>query len=116
MIYTAEYPQSKMRVDTDRIAKKFLNGGQLFVRCFSEEDRIRLIEYLEAEGFIFTVSRSLSGKSTVDTELPLVIGLRDKSIRPMGNVTCAAAAASSGVIMSDLDFYLLYSIRKETGR
>ena len=110
MIYTQKYPKGRMRVDTDKIATMFINSDQLFVRFFSKEDRIRLIEFLEAEGFSCEESRSFSRQATIDSELPLVIERREKNIRCMGNATCAAAAAGSGIIMSDRDFYLLYSL------
>ena len=112
MIYTLEYPKGRMRVDTDKIAKIFLNGGQLFVRFFSKEDRIKLIEFLEADGYTCEENQAFSRNSIIDSTLPLVIERDEKSIRHMGNVTCAAAAAGSGVIMSDRDFYLLYSLHQ----
>lgn len=110
LIYTLEYPKGKMRVDTDRIAKIFLNGGQLFVRFFSKEDRIKLIEFLESEGFACEENGSFSRQSTIDTFLPLVINVGTNRIRHMGSVTGAAAVAGSGEVMSDRDFYLLYSL------
>ena len=115
MKYTLDYPESRAHVDTDRIVKKHISGRP-FVRFSSKEDRIRFIEFLEAEGFSCEESRSFSRQSTIDSDLPLVIDYAAKSIRHMGNVTCAAAAAGAGVIMSDRDFYLLYSLDKATKR
>ncbi len=115
MIYTVDYPNSRAHVDTDRVVEKYI-GGRPFVRFFSKEDRIRFIEFLEAEGFSCEESKSFSRQSTIDSKLPLVIDYRAKSIRHMGSVTCAAAAAGAGVIMSDRDFYLLYSLDKATKR
>lgn len=111
MIYTQKFPNGHMKVDTDKIAKMFINGNQLFVRFFSKEERIKLIEFLESEGFSCEESKSFSRHTTIESKFPLVIDLDEKSIRHMGNVTCAAAAAGSGIIMSDRDFYLLYSLR-----
>ena len=111
MIYTIKYPHSTTKVDTDRIVRKFDQGGQLFVRFFEKEDRLKLIEFLESEGFYCIENRSYSRRGTIESVFPLVIELDRKSISEMGSVTCAAAAAQAGVIMSDRDFYLLYSIR-----
>ena len=111
MIYTIKYPHSTAKVDTDRIARKFDQGGQVFVRFFADEDRLKLIEFLESEGFRCIESRLHSRRRTIESVFPLVIELDRKSISEMGSVTCAAAAAQAGVIMSDRDFYLLYSMR-----
>ena len=112
MIYKIKYPHSTAKVDTDRIARKFDQGGQLFVRFFAEEDRLKLIEFLESEGFYCVENHSYSRRGTIESAFPLVIELDRKRISHLGNATCSAAAAGSGVIMSDRDFYLLYSVFK----
>ena len=76
----------------------------------TEEDRVKLIEYLESEGFSCVEDHTYSRKDTIASRLPLVIDLDQKKIYRMGNVTTAAAAASTGIIMTDRDFYLLYSL------
>ena len=114
MIYTMKYPNSTAKVDTDKIARKFDQGGPLFVRFFSKEDRLKLIEFLETEGFHCIENRSYTRRGTVESPFPLVIEMGRKSIYHLGNVTCSAAAASAGVIMSDRDFYLLYSIKQSS--
>ena len=99
-----------MRVDTDGIARKYLDGGQLFVRTSEKDDCSRLVGFLESEGFAWEQGDCPEGKDVPDRNLPLVIDLAEKRIGYMGNVTSAAAAAASGVIMSSRDFYLLYSL------
>jgi hypothetical protein len=42
MIYTMHYPESRMKVDTDRIAEKYIARGQLFARPFFKEGHINL--------------------------------------------------------------------------
>ena len=110
MIYTMNYLESKMQVDTDKIARQFFSNGPLYVRPYTQEDRCNLVEYLESEGFRCIGVSSDTRHETIESKLPLVIELRPKTISRMGNVTCAAAAASCGIIMSDKDFYLLYSL------
>ena len=99
-----------MRVDTDRIARKFIEEGRVFVRVPVEDGCIRLIDFLESEGFAFGERDCPEGKEVPERDLPLVIDLAEKRDGYMGNVTSAAAAAGSGVLMSDRDFYLLYSL------
>ena len=110
MIYKIEYPKSSMLVDTDKIAKRFVSGESLYVRTFSRRFRVELVEFLEAQGFCIDESTSLNRLDTVDSELPLSIDLKGKRFSRLGNVTSAAAAAGCGIIMSDMDFYLLYSL------
>jgi len=84
----------------------------MFIKCTSKEDRIKLIEFLEAEGFCCVENHSYSREKTIESRLPLVVDPNRKRISHMGNATCAAAAAQSGVIMSDKDFYLMYSLHQ----
>ena len=115
MIYTTISFNTRTKVDTDRIANAFLEGKRLFVRTYSHEDRMMLIEFLEKEGFTYAEDFSLDRSQIVDSGLPLIVELRLKQISRIGNVTCAAAAASCGIIMSDKDFYLLYSLYSLAG-
>ena len=99
-----------MITDYDKIAKKFIEGGQFFVHTSSYDERIGLVEFLEKEGFRCVEDNSFSRLSTLESKLPLVIELREKTIRHMGNVTCAAAAGTSRVIIGCDELYLLYSL------
>ena len=71
------------------------------VRTFSYEDRARLVEFLETEGFSCDADR----QDVLDSVLPLVIDMKKKRFFRIGNVTCAAAAASGGCIINDKEFY-----------
>lgn len=91
----------------------------MFIKCTSKEDRIKLIEFLEAEGFCCVENRSYSREKTIESRLPLVVDPNRKSISHMGSVTCAAAAAQSGVIRGEKEFYMLYSfyrMKRKKGR
>ena len=107
---------TSMRVDTDRIAEKYLECGRVFVSTPGKDDRARLIEFLESERFACGEGDCPDAKDVAERDLPLVIDLAEKRIGCMGNVTSAAAAAGSGVIMSDRYFYLLYSLHKLIGQ
>ena len=110
MIYTMNNSERRMKVDTDKIASRFFDGSPLYVRPYTHEDRCMLVNYLEKEGFRCIEDASFTRQVTIESKFPLVIELKAKTISHMGNVTCAAAAAGSGIIMSDKDFYLLYSL------
>ena len=110
MIYSIKLTKGSARVDTDKIAKRFIRGGQQFIRFFEKEDRLRLIEFLESEGFYCAKDHGNSRKKTIDSIFPLVIDMDTKKIYHTGSATCAAAASGAGLIMSDRDFYLLYSL------
>ena len=51
MVYTFENTKGRRPVDTDKIAKCFAAGGQNYVHPTTVEDRVKMIEYLESEGF-----------------------------------------------------------------
>ena len=94
MIYTMKYPNTSMKVDTDRIARKFLKGGQLFIYTAVQEERIQMVEYLEEEGFCCVNNNVWSREKIIDSVFPLRIVLKERSISSMGNTTTAAAAVS----------------------
>lgn len=99
---------------TDIITKKFVSGGQIFVQPRTREDRTQLIAHLESKGFCCVENQSYTRQGTIESRFPLVIELNSKSIWHLSNVTCSAAVASSGLIISDKDFYLLYSLHLQT--
>ena len=97
-----------MSVDTDKIVDKCMKGFPLYVRSLDKKDRIRLIEFLESKGFLCLEENARSRSDIVESELPLTIDLNRKTISRMGNVTCAAAAASQKIIINSTLFYELY--------
>ena len=113
MIYTLTTEHGFHKLDTDKIAKKFLDGGQLYVYPPSKEERRELVKLLESEGFAQTDSSFRSTEELIDRQLPLTIVLPERTFGGQGNVTCAACAAGAKLVMSEREFYLLYSIFKE---
>lgn len=81
----------------------------MFVRTSNKEERIALIEFLESEGYQCTCNGVDVREDVIATNLPLRINIIDKTIYHMGNVTCAAAAAGTGILRTADDFYLFYS-------
>ena len=77
------------------------------VRTYSHEDRVRLVEFLEAKGFSYDKDRALDRQDVLDSVLPLMINLKEKSYFRVGNITCAAILASNECIISDKQFYKL---------
>lgn len=110
MIYAIKYPNGWGEIDTDRIAKKFLDDGILYVYTADQEERIRIIEFLEDNGFYCIEDNVHSRSKTVESVFPLIIKLREKSISYMGNVTVSAAAGGQCLLMRCRDFRLLYSL------
>ncbi len=111
MICTLHNPASDLRVDTDKIAERFLEGKQLYVHTYDIDERIELIEFLENKGFRCLEDKTHSRDQTIASRFPLVIEQDTKSICNMGNVTVSAAAAASHVIMGSCEFYLLCSLK-----
>ena len=88
-------------------------GATPYVRPYTKEDRIKFIEFLESKGFMCIEDNGHCRASIVESELPLMIDINEKTISCMGNVTCAAAAASQKIIMGPELFYKLYSKWKD---
>ena len=110
MICTLHNPASEFRVDTDKIAERFLKGKQLYVQTYDIDERIELIEFLEDKGFRCMEDKAHSRDQTITSRFPLVIEPDTKSLSHMENVTVSAAAAASYVIMGICEFYLLCSL------
>ena len=107
-IKTKNYRNKSMSVDTDKVFDRCMKGLPTYVRSFDEEDRIRLIEFLESKRFLCIEDNGRSRADIVESKLPLIIDLNGKTISCMGNVTCAAAAASQKIIINSALFYELY--------
>ena len=100
---------TQTEISSETKVRIFPQQGQVYVWPSSEEDRVKLILFLESEGFFCIEDDVYSRQGTLESRLPLVIDMRDKSISHMGHVTCAAAAASSGWLIREAEFYERYS-------
>ena len=69
------------------------------------EERIEFINLLEEKDFIFSEEKHRDKQACIDSFLPLVIDMENKSVGTTGNVTCAACAAAGKVLM-DVDTFI----------
>ena len=92
----------------------------MYVDVREREKRLELIEFLEQEGFKVDYNGFRNKAWIVDSVLPIIVRFEDKTIDRIGNVTCAAALASSkslhgGKIPGLEEFYQYYQKWKEEG-
>ena len=80
-----------------------------FVREKGKEERQKLIGFLENNGYELDQYEPRSKNEICDDFLPIVINPLEKKYRMMGNVTCAAAAVSSGKMITAQEFYDLFT-------
>lgn len=105
MICTMAYAGGEIRIDTDKVAERYLEGKSLYVQPLDEEERAVTAAFLLENGFA-----SEAGKDILGSHFPLIISLKDKTVSVMGNVTCSAAAAGSGVVIGVREFCMLFSL------
>ncbi len=105
MICTMASAKGKRRIDTDKVAGRYLDGKPLYVQPLHEEERAVTAAFLAENGFA-----SETGKEIPDSRFPLIVSLKDRTVSVMGNVTCAAAAAGSGIVIGVREFCLLSSL------
>ncbi len=68
-----------------------------------KENREKFIKEFEAKGF--KIDGFFSKKAIIESQLPITLDFKAKTIGRMGNVTCAAAAASQGLVVQEEDFW-----------
>ena len=85
-----------------------VSGGP-FVRVSDPDDRKKLIETLEGDGFKLDEEFPLSRQDVLESNLPIIVDIENKIYGRMGNVTCAAAAAQSGKVIDLSEFYASYN-------
>ena len=85
-----------------------LRIGTCFVKPHDKKARKAFIEILEKNGFICDEDVAIDRTSTIDSKLPITVDMNRKVYRRMGNITCAAAVASSNAICSVDEFIDLF--------
>ena len=105
MVCTMASAKGKRRIDTDKVAGRYLEGRPLYVQPVDEEERASIVAFLTENGFTWETEESIP-----DSRFPLIVSLKDKTVSLMGNVTCAAAAAGSGIVIGVREFCLLFSL------
>ena len=105
MICTMASAKGKRRIDTEKVAGRYLEGRPLYVQPVDEEERASAVAFLTENGFTWETEESIP-----DSRFPLIVSLKDRTVSVMGNGTCAAAAAGSGIVIGFREFCLLYSL------
>ena len=72
------------------------------------EERREMLAFLEEKGFVSDKDEFRSKEEIISSFLPIVVNIMEKNYRMMGNVTCAAAAASSRCMFTKDEFYERY--------
>ena len=88
----------------------FLNGEKpktynAFVDERNSDLRKEIIEFLERKGFVLDPDERRGRDAIIEGFLPITFDSGSMEYRMMGNVTCAAAAASQGCLMNREEFY-----------
>ena len=71
----------------------------MIVREKERGARQEILAFLEEHGYVKDEGDPRTKEEMVDSVLPFIIDKTKKKYRMMGNITCAAAAASSGTPM-----------------
>ena len=92
-------------VDSDKAAE-CIKAGFIYVRPTSQEERIKLIDMLEEDGY---EAYEASYESSIETVYPLGICLSEKKYSHLHTTTSAAAACSQEIVISEKEFYIIYA-------
>ena len=79
--------------------------GDIYIKASDPEDRKKLIETLEVDGYKLDEEFSLTRQDVLESNLPVVVNSEKKVYSRMGNVTSAAAATQSGKVIELSEFY-----------
>lgn len=78
--------------------------GYCYVKVKGEQERQAFIEYLEAHGFKCDEDEITTRQSTIDSVFPITVDAGNKMYGHLHNVTCSAAAVTSGKIITAAEF------------
>ena len=107
MLYRNQYEHGWNQVDSDQVAASFLSG-LMWVRPTSKEERIRIIELIEGDGYV-----PIKDKEVIaDSRFPLIINLVKKEFDCFESVLATSCAANYHRYISEKEFYVLYSLRE----
>ena len=100
-------------MNIERVTRLFRERGILYIKPDSREQRLEIIKLLESDGFSCPDKCAQDRKSVINDTRPLHLNLAQKTVQCVGNVTCAAAAASQKIIINPELFYNFYWKWKE---
>ena len=70
----------------------------------NKQERQTFIEYLEKHGFKCDVDEVTTRQSTIDSKFPIKVDAGNKLYGHLHNVTCSAAAVTTGKIITATEF------------
>lgn len=79
-----------------------------YVKVKGKQERQSFIEHLEKHGFKCDEDEVTTRQSTIDSRFPITVDTLHKKYGHLHNVTCSAAAATSGRIVSAAGFIEKY--------
>ena len=83
-----------------------------YVDIRNKEERKDFIKNLEAKGY--TIDKTCFNiEDIIDGIFPIAVNITEKKFHMMGNVTTAAAAASSGVLINREQFEILLKSKEK---
>ena len=82
--------------------------GFCYVDVREKQVRQAFIEYLEQHGFKCDEDEVTTRQSTIDSIFPITVDALHKKYGHLHNVTCSAAAATSGRFVSAAEFIEKY--------
>ena len=77
----------------------------MLIKESDSKKRAEFIELLEKNGYVLDESEFRPRQAIIDASLPINVNTADKNYSMMGNVTCAAAVATSGSLISVEEAY-----------
>ena len=77
----------------------------MFVKESDVKIRQEVIEVLESKGYSLSNKDPRNRGEIIGGTLPIVVDEGKREYSMMGNVTCAAAASSSGCLLTSEEFY-----------
>ena len=82
-----------------------MDENRCVINVSLQESRREIIGYLIGEEYTLDPSENRSRDEIIESFLPLYVDKTSKTYWMMGNITCAAAASSSGKMINMEKFY-----------
>ena len=82
-----------------------MDERRCFIKDGSCKSRLEIIEYLEERGYTIDAQETRSREEIIDYFLPIGVDKISRTYWMMGNVTCAAPASASGMLINKETFF-----------
>ena len=77
-----------------------------YIKPSTVEGRKKLVSFLESQGYRY--QEFMNREDVLSSFLPVVVDKKNKRIKRMENITMAACAATSNLLITDEEFYKIY--------